>query len=71
MAELSDYKLYTAANESTFRSGAMGSRVSQLNIIDILYTAFVNSQYEYCMDQLSKTHIAKPGIGGKSTENGK
>ena len=71
VAELSDYKLYTAANEGTFRSGAMGSRVSQLNIIDILYTAFVNSQYEYCMDQLSKTHIAKPGIGGKSTENGK
>lgn len=60
VAELADYKLYTAANESIFRSGAMASRTSQLNIIDILYTAFANSEYEYCLDQLSKTHINKP-----------
>ncbi len=42
VSELADYKLYTTANESTFRSGAMSSRISQLNIIDILYTAFAN-----------------------------
>lgn len=60
VSELADLRLYTAANESTFRSGAMSSRISQLNIIDILYTAFANSEYEYCLDQLSKTHISKP-----------
>lgn len=60
VAELADYRLYTAANESTFRSGAMSSRISQLNIIDILYTAFANSEYEYCLEQLSRTHIRKP-----------
>lgn len=60
VAELADYKLYTTANESTFRSGAMSSRISQLNIIDILYTAFANREYEYCLEQLSKTHIRKP-----------
>ena len=43
VSELADYKLYTTANESTFRSGAMSSRISQLNLIDILYTAFANS----------------------------
>ncbi len=60
VSELADLRLYTAANESTFRSGAMSSRISQLNIIDILYTAFANSEYEYCLEQLSKTHISKP-----------
>lgn len=61
VAELADQKLYTTANESIFRSGAMSSRMSQLNIIDILYTAFANGQYEQSLEQLSRTHIRKPG----------
>ena len=60
VSDLADYKLYTTANESTFRSGAMSSRIAQLNLIDILYTAFANSEYEYCLEQLSRTHIRKP-----------
>lgn len=60
VAELADQKLYTAANESIFRSGAMSSRIAQLNIIDILYTALANDQYERSLDQLSRTHIHKP-----------
>ncbi len=61
VAELADQKLYTTANESIFRSGAMSSRMSQLNIIDILYTALANREYEQSLEQLSKTHIRKPG----------
>lgn len=61
VSELADYKLYTAANESLFRSGAMSSRMSQLNVIDILYTALANEEYEQSLKQLSKTHIQKPG----------
>lgn len=61
VSQLADYKLYTAANESVFRSGAMSSRISQLNIIDILYTAFANGEYDYMLERLSKTHIRKPG----------
>lgn len=61
VSELADQMLYTTANESIFRSGAMSSRISQLNIIDILYTALANSQYEESMDQLSRTHIHKSG----------
>ena len=37
----------------------MSSRISQLNIIDILYTAYANRQYEYSLKQLRKTHIKK------------
>lgn len=61
VAELADQKLYTTANESIFRSGAMSSRMSQLNIIDILYTALANREYEESLEQLSRTHIRKPG----------
>ena len=60
VSELANQKLYTTANESIFRSGAMSSRISQLNIIDILYTALANEQYEESLDQLSRTHIYKP-----------
>lgn len=60
IASLSDYNLYVAANESTFRTGAMSSRISQLNVIDILYTAFANRTYEQSLVQLSRTHIQKP-----------
>ncbi len=60
VAELSDYRLYTTDNEATFRSGAMSSRISQLNIIDILFTAYANSEYDYCLGQLARTHIVTP-----------
>ena len=70
VAELADQKLYTTANESIFRSGAMSSRISQLNVIDILYTALANEQYETSLEQLSRTHIRKPGqTAGKAYKN--
>lgn len=59
VSKLADYCLYTAANETLFRSGAMSSRVSQLNIVDILYTGFTTRQHEYTMKQLVRTHIQK------------
>lgn len=59
ISDLADQKLYTAANETLFRAGAMSSRIAQLNIIDILYTALSNRQYEQSIDQLTKTHIQK------------
>lgn len=67
VSELADQKLYTASNESLFRSGAMSSRMSQLNVVDILYTALANSQYDESLSQLSRTHIPKPEYSpGKS-----
>lgn len=59
IVELADYNLFASARESIFRSGAMASRISQLNIIDILYTAYANSDYEENLAQLSRTHITK------------
>ena len=61
VSELADYLLYTTANESLFRSGAMSSRISQLNIVDILYTALASQDHKQALAQLSRTHIHKPG----------
>lgn len=60
ISDMADFRLYTTTNESLFRSAAMSSRISQLNIIDILYTAFANLDYRNSLTQLRKTHIHKP-----------
>lgn len=62
LSRMADYNLSIAATEFIFRSGAMSSRIAQLNIIDILYTAFLNRQYESSLTQFQKTHIDKPSI---------
>ncbi len=60
IAALADYNLYIAANESLFRNGAMSSRLAQLNVVDILYTAYASRHYEDTLRKLTRTHIAKP-----------
>ena len=67
VAELADYKLYIAANESLFRNGAMSSRIAQLNVVDILYTAYASLHYEDTLRALTRTHIYKPGEQEEST----
>lgn len=59
LAKMADYNLSVAATEFIFRSGAMSSRIAQLNVIDILYTAFVNQYYDESLIQFKKTHISK------------
>ena len=39
----------------------MSSRLSQLNVMDILYTAYASRNHEDTMRRLAKTHIYKPG----------
>lgn len=64
IVELADYNIFIAANESTFRSGAMSSRISQLNVIDILYTGYASSQYEKSLELIARTHIKKEDKDG-------
>lgn len=60
LVKLADYNLAVAATELVFRSGAMSSRIAQLGMIDILYTAYVNRHYDECIKQFDRTHIHKP-----------
>lgn len=69
LSELSDYNLYVSANESLFRNGAMSSRISQLNVIDILYTAYASAHYEQSMERLRATHIEKPNCKNAKGDN--
>jgi len=58
LAELADIRLYSSSVEGMVRSGAMSSRIGQLNIIDILYTAVTSHEYEKVKQYLDKTRIA-------------
>lgn len=60
VSQLADHVLYIAANESLFRTGAMSSRMSQLNAVDILYTLCANANYDDTLLRLARTHILKP-----------
>ncbi|QHQ63313.1 SIS domain-containing protein [Anaerocolumna sedimenticola] len=61
LAAEADFVLPVAATELIHRSGAMSSRISQLNVVDIFFTAYVNRNYEFCMKQFGRTHIQKNG----------
>ena len=39
----------------------MSSRISQLNMIDILYAIYVNQNYEECIRRIRVTHVEKEG----------
>ncbi len=59
IAKLVDYNLYISSTEPLFRNGAMSSRINQLNVIDILFSGYLNRNYEDSIRQLAMTHIAK------------
>lgn len=56
---LADYSLYVASNEFSFRSGAMSSRLAQLNLIDIIYSTYVSQMYDKSLEILERTQIKK------------
>ena len=59
--QLADYAIYIPTIESSLRSGAMSSRISQLNVIDILFMSFINKIHEESIEILEKTQIQKEG----------
>ena len=58
LAKLADICLYSSSADALVRSGAMGSRIGQLTVIDILYTAVTSSEYTEVKAQLDKTRLA-------------
>lgn len=59
IAKLADYNIEVVTNEHIYRSGAMSSRIAQLNVVDVLFNALLNRNYELSVKQVSKTHIQK------------
>ncbi len=58
LSENCDIKLSASATETLIRSGAMSSRISQLTIVDILYTAVASQDYDGVKPYLNKTRFA-------------
>lgn len=56
LAEGADVVLNISTPEVTIRSGAMGSRIAMLNIIDILFAGVASAEYQNVRKYLSKTH---------------
>ena len=57
LVQRSDVQLYASAAESLIRSGAMGSRIAMLTIVDVLYTCVASRDYEKVKPQLDKTRM--------------
>lgn len=58
LAENSDIPLYISTTEILFRSGAMGSRMAMLNVIDILFASLVSRSYTQSQNSLMSTRQA-------------
>lgn len=55
LSEMADIRLFTSSSESMIRSGPMGSRIGQLTMVDIFYTAVSSRLYEQIRPYLDKT----------------
>ncbi|WP_261134298.1 MurR/RpiR family transcriptional regulator [Bacillus sp. Marseille-Q3570] len=58
VADLTDINLFTSSLEQSIRSGAMSSRISQLNVIDVLYIGMTSRKYDESIDALERTRKA-------------
>jgi DNA-binding MurR/RpiR family transcriptional regulator len=58
VSDLADIQLFTSTLEKSIRSGAMASRIAQLNVIDILYVGLAGCHYEESVKSLEKTRQA-------------
>lgn len=58
LAQEADVVLRTAARETAFRSGALGSRIAQLMVVDCLFIGVAQTHYEESMAALRTTYDA-------------
>lgn len=58
VSELADVRLFTSSLEKSIRSGAMASRITQLNVIDILYVGIAQLRFDETVELLERTRKA-------------
>jgi DNA-binding MurR/RpiR family transcriptional regulator len=61
LARLADLVLTTAARETTFRSGAMSSRLAQLTVVDCMFVGVAQLSYADTRAALESTYEAVAG----------
>ncbi|MGO2745677.1 MurR/RpiR family transcriptional regulator [Microbacterium sp.] len=62
LADQADIVLTTAARETGFRSGALGSRIAQLMVVDCMFIGVAQSNYDRSMAALRDTYAAVHGV---------
>ena len=68
IAAEADLLLTTAARETTFRSGAMSSRIAQLAVVDCLFAGVAQHSYDPAIDALQSTHAVVRTRHGAGTD---
>jgi DNA-binding MurR/RpiR family transcriptional regulator len=58
IARVADHVLTTAVRETTFRSGAMSSRIAALTVVDCLFVAVAQRSYSQTLRAIERTHSA-------------
>lgn len=58
IANVADVVVTTAARETTFRSGAMASRIAQLTIVDVLFVLVAQQRVDAAQSALQRTYDA-------------
>ncbi|MFD9502822.1 MurR/RpiR family transcriptional regulator [Streptomyces sp. NPDC060035] len=58
IADVADHVLTTAARETTFRSGAMSSRIAALTLVDCLFVGVAQRNYSRTTRALERTYTA-------------
>jgi DNA-binding MurR/RpiR family transcriptional regulator len=58
IARVADHVLTTATRETTFRSGAMASRIAALTVVDCLFVAVAQRNYKQTLRALERTYAA-------------
>jgi len=62
LARLSDYCFYVPSFEQEVRLAATSSRISQLNVIDVIYRSYLNDVYDIKIDKiLTTSRLLKKG----------
>lgn len=62
LSKLCTHNLYVQSSESWNRLGGMSSRISTLNLLDVLFTALINTNYNEYLDMMNLTNIMNPGV---------
>jgi DNA-binding MurR/RpiR family transcriptional regulator len=63
IVETADHVLTTAGRETTFRSGAMASRIAALTVVDCLFVGVAQRNYARTQKALERTYKAVRGRG--------
>lgn len=64
LARAADHALFTEVRESSFRAGAMVSRIAQLALVDCLFIGVAKRRFAETVDALTRTRDATRALGG-------